>query len=216
MELLNLIFRLGVLFSIYGFLWFFIDLLLKMLVAGRKRTIIEVYIIKSIKYLFLVNVTFLFCLDINKQVISWNNILPSAIILLMYFIGKFQQKQKQIKIMGTLGKDLFQDSFHIRAEITLITFSVLLFISFLYFPQYASNGIAIWFHESIIDLETTVLIGFIFKIIGFFFLISMLLKMINGILYMVSGKPLVDINTSINSGKKNGNSDDFDDYEEIE
>jgi hypothetical protein len=44
----------------------------------------------------------------------------------------------------------------------------------------------------------------------------MLLKMINGILYMVSGKPLVDINTSINSGKKNGNSDDFDDYEEIE
>ena len=214
MDLLNLVFRLGVLFSIYGFLWFFIDLLLKMLVGGRTRTIVEVYLIKSVKYLFLVNVTFLFCLDINKHSISLNNLLPSAIILLIYFIGKFQQKQKQIRIMGSVGKELFQDAFNFRAEIILITCSILLFISFLYFPEYASNGIANWFHESIIDLETTVLIGFIFKVIGFFFLTSMLLKMLNAILYIVSGKPLVEINSSIRKGKRK--SDDYDDYEEIE
>jgi hypothetical protein len=134
----------------------------------------------------------------------------------MYFIGKFQQKQKQIKIMGSIGSDLLHESFNMRAEITLITFSVFLFISFLYFPQYASNNIADWFHESIIDLETTVLIGFVFKVIGFFFLISMLLKMINGILYILSGKPFVDISSSILSGKNKGKSENFDDYEEVE
>lgn len=216
MTLINLIFRLGVLLSIYGFLWFFIDSILKMLVGGRTRTIVEVYIIKSIKYLFLVNVTFLFCLDINQQDVSFNNLLPTALILLIYFIGKFQQKQKQIKIMGSIGKEFFQETFDTRAEIILIAFSVFLFVSFLYFPEYASNGIANWFHESILDLESTVLIGFIFKIIGFFFLVGMLLKMINALLYILSGKPLIDINTSIKKGKNNRKSGDFDDYEEIE
>ncbi len=216
MELINLIFRLGVLFSIYGFLWFFIDLILKMLVGGRTRTIVEVYLIKSIKYLFLVNVTFLFCLDINQQVVTIKNLLPSAIILLMYFIGKFQQKQKQIRLMGSFGNQSFNEGFNIRAEIVLISASILLFISFIYFPQYSSNGIANWFRESIIDLETTVLIGFIFKVIGFFFLVGMIIKMVNAVIYILSGQPFIDIQTSINSGKEKRKSDDFDDFEEIE
>lgn len=214
MDLINLIFRLGVLFSIYGFLWFFIDLILKMLVGGRTRTIVEVYLIKSIKYLFLVNVTFLFCLDINQQDVTLQNLLPSAIILLMYFIGKFQQKQKQLKLMGPFAND--SEGFNIRAEIVLIAASILLFISFLYFPQYASNGVANWFRESIIDLETTVLIGFIFKVIGFFFLLGMMIKMVNAVIYILSGRPFIDIHTSINSGKDKPKSEDFDDFEEVE
>ena len=216
MELINLIFRLGVLFSIYGFLWFFIDLILKMLVGGRTRTIVEVYLIKSIKYLFLVNVTFLFCLDINQQNVTLKNLLPSAIILLMYFIGKFQQKQKQIRLMGSFGNESFNEGFNIRAEIALITAAIILFISFIYFPQYASNGVANWFRESIIDLETTVLIGFIFKVIGFFFLVGMIIKMVNAVIYILSGQPFIDIQTSINSGKQKRKSDDFDDFEEVE
>ena len=216
MELINLIFRLGVLFSIYGFLWFFIDLILKMLVGGRTRTIVEVYLIKSIKYLFLVNVTFLFCLDINQQNVTLKNLLPSAIILLMYFIGKFQQKQKQIRLMGSFGNESFNEGFNIRAEIAMITAAIILFISFIYFPQYASNGVANWFRESIIDLETTVLIGFIFKVIGFFFLVGMIIKMVNAVIYILSGQPFIDIQTSINSGKEKRKSDDFDDFEEVE
>lgn len=216
MALINLIFRLGVLFSIYGFLWFFIDLLLKMLVGGRNRTIVEVYLIKTVKYLFLVNVTFLFCLDINQQVVSLDNLLPTAIVLLMYFIGKFQQKQKQIKMFGTMGKDLFQEGFNVRAEIILIITSVIVFISLLYFPQYASNAIANWFRESIIDLETTVLIGFIFKIIGFFFLLGMLFKMMNAIMYILSGKAFLEINSSVRNGNVKSKKDEFDDFEELD
>ena len=215
MELINLIFRLGVLFSIYGFLWFFIDIILKMLIGGRSRTIVEVYLIKSIKYLFLVNVTFLFCLDINQQVVSLNNLLPTAIILLMYFIGKFQQKQKQIKMFGSFGNDMSQEGFNLRAEIVLIIISVALFISLLYFPQYASNAIANWFHESIIDLETTVLIGFIFKIIGFFFLISMIFKMMNALLYFISGRVFLEFNSKVKKENNKRTHDKFDDFEEV-
>ena len=63
MNLLDFIFRLGVVFAIYGFLWGIFELGILMLSAGRKRTLSEIYFIKAIKYIFLADVTFLFCFD---------------------------------------------------------------------------------------------------------------------------------------------------------
>ena len=215
MDLLNLIFRLGVLFAIYGFLWFFIELGLTFLRAGRQKTIGENYLIKSVKYLFLVNVTFLFCLDLNKNDVSFYNAMPSAIVLVTYFIGKLQQQQQRVQAFGQLNAQIPESNdFNVKTEIILIVASIALFIGFLFFPQYASNNIANWFKSSILDIESTVIIGFIFKIIGFFFLLGMIMKMINAINYIISGKPVVDIKTNFQSNSKK-DEDKFDDFEEI-
>ncbi len=215
MDLLNLIFRLGVLFAIYGFLWFFIELGLTFLRASRPKTIVENYLIKSVKYLFLVNVTFLFCLDLNQNNVSFYNAMPSAIVLVTYFIGKLQRQQQQLQLFGQINAQIPQrNDFNLKTEIVLIIASIALFIGFLFFPQYASNNIANWFKSSILDIESTVIIGFIFKIIGFFFLLGMILKMINAINYIISGKPVVDIKTNFQS-KSNKDEDKFDDFEEI-
>ena len=215
MDLLNLIFRLGVLFAIYGFLWFFIELGLTFLRASRPKTIVENYLIKSVKYLFLVNVTFLFCLDLNQNNVSFYNVMPSAIVLVTYFIGKLQRQQQQLQLFGQINAQIPQrNDFNLKTEIVLIIVSIALFIGFLFFPQYASNNIANWFKSSILDIESTVIIGFIFKIIGFFFLVGMILKMINAINYIISGKPVVDIKTNFKSNS-NKDEDKFDDVEEI-
>jgi len=214
MDLLNLIFRLGVLFAIYGFLWFFIEFGLTLLRSVRPKTIIESYIIKSVKYLFLVNVTFLFCLDLNNNDVSIYNVMPSAIVLVTYFIGKLQKQQQQLQLFGNMKSPLIPNDFNLKTEIVLIIASSALFIGFLFFPQYASNNIANWFKSSILDIESTVIIGFIFKVIGFFFLVGMILKMLNAINYIISGKPIVDIKTNLNSGSKK-DEDGFDDFEEI-
>jgi len=215
MDLLNLIFRLGVLFAIYGFLWFFIELGLSFLRAGQSKTIVENYLIKSVKYLFLVNVTFLFCLDLNQNNVSFYNVMPSAIVLVTYFIGKLQQQQQRLQLFGQINAQIPQrNDFNLKTEIVLIIVSIALFIGFLFFPQYASNNIANWFKSSILDIESTVIIGFIFKIIGFFFLVGMILKMINAINYIISGKPVVDIKTNFKSNS-NKDEDKFDDFEEI-
>jgi hypothetical protein len=215
MDLLNLIFRLGVLFAIYGFLWFFIELGLTFLRASRPKTIVENYLIKSVKYLFLVNVTFLFCLDLNQNNVSFYNAMPSAIVLVTYFIGKLQRQQQQLQLFGQINAQIPQrNDFNLKTEIVLIIASIALFIGFLFFPQYASNNIANWFKSSILDIESTVIIGFIFKIIGFFFLVGMILKMINAINYIISGKPVVDIKTNFKSNS-NKDEDKFDDFEEI-
>ena len=217
MDLLNLIFRLGVLFAIYGFLWFFIELGLTFLRASRPKTIVENYLIKSVKYLFLVNVTFLFCLDLNQNNVSFYNVMPSAIVLLTYFIGKLQrqQQQLQLQLFGQINAQIPQrNDFNLKTEIVLIIASIALFIGFLFFPQYASNNIANWFKSSILDIESTVIIGFVFKVIGFFFLLGMIMKMINAINYIISGKPVVDIKTNFQSNSTK-DEDKFDDFEEI-
>ena len=215
MDLLNLIFRLGVLFAIYGFLWFFIELGLTFLRASRPKTIVENYLIKSVKYLFLVNVTFLFCLDLNQNNVSFYNVMPSAIVLVTYFIGKLQQQQQRLQLFGQINAQISQtNDFNLKTEIILIVASIALFIGFLFFPQYASNNIANWFKSSILDIESTVIIGFIFKIIGFFFLLGMIMKMMNAINYIFSGKPIIDIKTNVKSNSKK-DEDKFDDFEEI-
>ncbi len=218
MELINLIFRLGVLFAIYGFLWFFIEMGLKLLIGGRKRTLGEIYLIKTVKYLFLVNVTFLFCLKQMDELVfqvNYLNLAPSFIILMVYFLGKLQQKEQRIQMMTNFMQGLQEVPFNRQWELALIVLSGFTFAGLVLYPQYSENAIATWFQKSILDIENTVLIGFVFKVIGFFFLIGMFFKMLNALNYIVSGKPLVNVKTGF--GTKQGKSDDsYDDFEEID
>jgi hypothetical protein len=218
LELINLIFRLGVLFAIYGFLWFFIEMGLKLLIGGRKRTLGEIYLIKTVKYLFLVNVTFLFCLKQMDELVfqvNYLNLAPSFIILMVYFLGKLQQKEQRIQMMTNFMQGLQEVPFNRQWELALIVLSGFTFAGLVLYPQYSENAIATWFQKSILDIENTVLIGFVFKVIGFFFLIGMFFKMLNALNYIVSGKPLVNVKTGF--GTKQGKSDDsYDDFEEID
>ncbi len=215
MELLNLIFKLGVFFSIYGFLWFFIDLGLTFLAGGRKRTTVEIYLLKGIKYAFLVNVTFLFSVDLNKHHINFYNLMPSALILITYFIGMLQQKTRQQVFMGQFAKSQTTVGINIKSEIFLITLCSFLFFGLLWYPQFAENAVALWFQKSILDIESTVIIGFIFKIIGFFFLLGMIIKMLNAVNYLISGKPLFDIKSRFSRTNEEKNDKHFDDFEEL-
>lgn len=218
LELINLIFRLGVLFAIYGFLWFFIDMGLKILLGSRKCSLGEVYVIKTIKYLFLVNVTFLFCLQqLNEPEyhVNYMHVAPSFVVLMVYFLGKLQQNEQRIQLMSSFTRGMKDVPFNRRWEISLIVLSALTFVGLVSYPQFSENAIAKWFQRSIIDIEETVIIGFIFKIIGFFFLIGLFFKMLNALNFIVSGKPMVNVRTGFGS-KKASNEDSFDDYEEID
>lgn len=219
MELINLIFRLGVLFAIYGFLWFFIELGLKLLIGARKRTLGEIYLLKTIKYLFLVNVTFLFCLEqMDEPVFQVNylSLAPSFMILMVYFLGKLQQKEQRIQFMTNFTQGMNDLPFNRNWEIGLLVLSAFAFVGFVCFPNYAENGISRWFQRSILDIENTVLIGFIFKIIGFFFLLGLFVKMLNALNYIISGKPMVNVRTGMGTRNNASNDDSFDDFEEID
>ena len=89
------------------------------------------------------------------------------------------------------------------------------FAGLVFYPQISENSVSHWFQRSIVDIENTVLIGFVFKAIGFFFLIGLFFKMLNALNYIISGKPMVNVRTGF-STKKGANDDSFDDFEEID
>ena len=216
MELISLLFRLGVLFAIYGFIWFFIDAFIRLLTSGRKRNKIEYYLIKSAKYLFLVNVLVLFCLNKTKTEITFINIAPTLSIFCIYLIGRLQNDERKSMIqLSFFGKQTnnsdAKSNFNRRNEIVLIIGALIAFVVLVFNADYAKNNIAEWFYTSIIDIEETAIIGYIFKFIGLIFLISMIFKMIGAISYILNGGPMIDAKSRI----KNKKDDEFDDYEEV-
>ena len=216
MELITLLFRLGVLFAIYGFIWFFIDACIRLLVGRNQRTILEIYLIKSAKYLFLVNVLVLFCLNKTKTEITFINIAPTLSIFCIYLIGRLQNDERKSVIqLSFFGKQTNNSdatsNFNRRNEIILIIGALIAFVILAFNADYAKNNIAEWFYTSIIDIEETAIIGYIFKFIGVLFLISMIFKMIGALSYIINGGPMIDVKSRI----KNKKDDEFDDYEEV-
>jgi len=220
-ELLDFIFRLGVVFAIYGFLWGIIDIIVRILTAQRQRSVSEIYILKGVKYVFLAAVTVLFCTGGENSINIDNTaqIVMAGIILLTYFVGKLQNSQnknRMFQVMGNMMPKQVKTGFNNKAEIVVIALALGAFAGFFFYPQLADNALAKWFYESIVDIEDTVFFGFIFKIIGFFFLLSMIAKMVNAVTFIMNGgkTPRGPENPFDQNQDQNDNSG-FDDYEEI-
>ncbi len=214
MELLNFIFRLGVVFAIFGFIWGLIQVGIRLLTIGRQRQTAEIYILKAVQYLLLVNVTFLICYDQNIQGLDvTSQLVFGSIILLMYFMGKFQNRKNKQQLFKLYTNGMLQSDFgfNVRAEIAVIVMSLAVFVLFWFYPQWAENPVSLWFQSSILNIEDTPIFGFIFKVIGFFFLLNILIKVINSIMMLLSGRAFQNNQRSDN--RKDDNH--FDDFEEI-
>jgi hypothetical protein len=215
MKLFEFVFTLGVVFAVFGFIWGLIELGITLLSAGRQRQLPEIYILKAVKYFFLVDVTFLVCS--NGKFENFNptsQLVFGSVVLLMYFFGKLQNGKNRQMIGHAFanGRNMTPTKFNLKAEIGVISFAILVFGLFWVFPQYASNPISLWFDESISNIIDTPIFGFIFKVIGFFFLINIIFKMVNAFFFLISGKAF----QRRNNQNQDDNRTDFDSWEEVE
>lgn len=212
-KFIDLAFRLGVIFAIFGFIWGLFNFLYSLIRIGNQKSVGEVYLMKFIQYFLLVDVTFLFCIQgDNDTTLLFNELIEAGLFLVLYFVGKLQNQQRksalfQLKTGGNLPK--FESVFNQKAEILVISASVVAFIGFILFPEYARNPISNWFYESILDIETTPIFGFIFKIIGFFVLLGILTKIVSSFTFLLAGAPKEKPNHT------DKNEDEFDDFEEL-
>lgn len=220
MNLLNFAFLMGVMFAVFAFLWGFVRLSITLLRPKHfERSIMEEYSIKALQYFFLIDVTFLFCLNHkNSGYILPYELYTGAMILVVYFVGKLQNRQKRSMLFkASIGESMkfLTPVFNLKAEIGVILFGIGMFVFFIFYPDFAQNPISNWFYESIIGIEEAPFIGFIFKVIGFFILLSILNKLINGVFYLISGKPLVTTQMYVNDETKKDDPSKFDDFEEL-
>lgn len=219
MKLIYFAFTLGVVFAIFSFIWGFIQIGYTLLRLGKTKFEGEDYLIKTIKYFFLVEVTFNFSEKTNAYESNLNQLIITALILLMYFIGKLQSQQKKKVLFQMLanGMPQVENKFNLKAEITVIILSLLIFTGFIFFPEFSKNPLSNWFLVSIEKINETPIFGFIFKFIGFIFLSNMIVKMLNAFSLLISGKPFTQ-RMSPNAKQNEETKDDskFDDFEELE
>lgn len=219
-DVLNFIFRIGVLLAIYNFLWWLINMGLSLIRGGRKKMLTETYLIKFVKYFFLVDVTLLFCMDSNLGSIDFSRVTIAGLVLLIYFVGKIQTNQMRRSMFSVQGnmpgmQELMQRMrpvFDVRYEIVVILLSIGLFTLFVFYPKWAVNPISNWFLDTILDIEDTPIFGFIFKVIGFFFMVSIFMKVAQGFITMFTGGAF---NRNLPEEDDENDDDHFDDYTEI-
>ncbi len=218
-DFLNLAFRLGVVFAIFSFLWGILNMILNLIRGSKPQSVWEEYGLKIVQYVLLVDVVFLFCVQKNNSMeILPNELTTTALILLLYFSGKFQKQKRRNNIIESMETNLprFQSNFNLKAEIIVISISIILFVGFVFKPDLAVNPIGNWFYNSILEIESMPFLGFIFKIIGFFVLMSILMKIINGFAFLFSGAPLITVNSHVSNQNGSGRDDDqYDDFEEM-
>lgn len=216
MEIFNFLFSLGVLFAIYGFIWGLIEIGIMILLSGRGKRNNEIYLLKAVKYFFLVDVTLLYCIDdSNPELSIQNKIFLAGFILLIYFVGKFQNNQNKNRIFTMVGTGMpkVQNFFNARIEMIVIILSMVAFVLLFFYPNIAANPLSLWFQDSIQNIEDTPIFGFIFKVIGFFVLFSLFAKMGSGLSFLISGEAF---RVTTNKERNEKNDDDyFDDFTEV-
>jgi len=212
MDLLHFIFRLGVLFAIYGFIWGVINFGVLLLGAGKPRSVVEAYIFKAIQYILLVDITFLFCYDNIFEGLDYTSqLVYGTCVLLLYFVGKLQRGQSKqffMKISSTILSTA-TSTFRFGAEVAVIATAIAVFVMFWFQPQWAINPISLWFQSSILNIEDTPIFGFVFQVIGFLFLLNVLMKVANSLFMLISGRAFQTNN------KRDSDNDHFDPYQEI-
>ncbi|MEY5001967.1 MAG: hypothetical protein RLZZ211_2003 [Bacteroidota bacterium] len=209
MILLTLLFKLGVRFAIFNFIWFFLELAHKMLTGMRPPFLAEHYILKAIKYVLLVSITFAYCLEFAPNeptyVLNWQKLVPGGLILMLYLLGKFQKQQEQIQFLAGFQMPIQQKPYSKNLEIALLVLSALTFTGLYFYPQLTEIGLLQWFESNMHSLEKAFLLGFVFQVLGFFFVVSVFLRLISAF----SPKPP-------QSGPQDTQDpDQFTDYEEV-
>lgn len=182
MILLSLLFKLGVRFAIFNFIWFFLELLHKMLTGMRPPFLAEFYLIKAMKYALLVGITFTYCLDFAPiqptYVLDWQKLVPGGLILMLYLLGRFQKQQEQLQLFARFQMPMQQRPYSVQLEIVLLIFSALVFVLLYVYPQFTELALLQWFEKNILSLEKAFLLGFIFQVLGFFFVIGVFVRLL--------------------------------------
>lgn len=200
MEILKFIFVLGINFSIFGFIWGLMMLVLRMFrTPGKPANQALDYTLRIVKYFLLVSVTANYIAKFQTSGpdanVGMTNLIVGTIVMALYLLGKLQNRA----VLSQLGQHpmfaRFANAIDPKVERFLLLGSVGYFVACLLYPQMVDNVLVNWFTESIQTIYDTPVIGWIFMIIAFFFLINILMRAANVVGRLLSGEPLTSTAT---------------------
>jgi len=219
MVILNFIFGLGIAFSIFGFLWGLIMLLVNFLRgAYQQGRQIQDYGLRIIKYFLLVSVTANYIIKYQggeDSSVGWTNMILGVLVLALYLMGKLRNRTVLSQLSKNPLLSRFSAKIDPKVERYLLSGSVVYFVFCLQFPPMVNNGVVNWFTESIVNIYDTPVIGWVFAVIAFFFLVNIILRGANVIGSILTGQPINSPKSPGGFGNfKGGGSNPFDQFRE--
>lgn len=201
MKVLVLLFHLGVLFAGFAFLWFWMELLLK-LVLPLKIRVPSKYILKLLKSLFLGTLVLKFN-QMQEGDLAFNaSLFVSMLAYFLYLIRgiKNENSRLQVKFNSNLQPKVKNN---VKLEWSIAFLSVAITMLWTYFPKILDSATTEWFYTQTHYFLSVPLLGWVFRLSGLFFVIGTIVRFASGLYWIVS-KP-----------KKKQDPNTFDDFEEL-
>jgi F0F1-type ATP synthase assembly protein I len=212
-QFLEILFRLGVVFAIFGFIWALISFGIMLLSGGNALKYPLKLSLKLVQYILISNVSILFSLNFNGSTTSF----IVGLILLSFFLGKTQNLQVKMIIQSNFSPKQKNEKPNMSYELGVVVLAMAFYVFFLFNPEFTQSVLAKWFYTTIRDIEKAPIFGFIFKVIGFFVSISMIIRMVNAIQNLISGNAQKPPRDKFNGGMNEGGLDQnkWDVYEDV-
>jgi hypothetical protein len=203
MKVLELLFQLGILFSAFAFLWFWIQLLLVFLVPMNVRLQLR-YFLQLLHSLFLGALVLKF-MQMENPPLGFNAVL--GIGMLTYFLYLIRNIRSRDAMMRVEVYANFVEQLKTKNEWewTLAFISVGISLLWVAYPSALDSAATLWFYQQTKYLMDIPVLGWIFKIFGFFFVIGTLFRFLRAALWLMNPKPKT--RSTENEG--------FDDFEEL-
>lgn len=203
MKVLELLFQLGILFSAFAFLWFWIQLLLVFLVPMNVRLQLR-YFLQLLHSLFLGALVLKF-MQMENPPLGFNAVL--GIGMLTYFLYLIRNIRSRDALMRVEVYANFVEKLKTKNEWewTLAFISVGISLLWVAYPSALDSAATLWFYQQTKYLMEIPVLGWIFKIFGFFFVIGTLFRFLRAVLWLMNPKPKT--RSTENEG--------FDDFEEL-
>ena len=199
-EALGFIFDLGIVFSIFGFVWGIMQFILKQLLgSSSKSSEVTTYLLRITKYFFLVSVVassvwFKFDAEDNLQLENLNKffLILGVVVMGLYLLGKLQKRSMMAQFSKNPMLSNLITKIDPKVERFLLAGSLLYFVACLWNPEMVTNSVIVWFREVIKSLQEAFLIGWIFYIAAFVFLVSTFMRAVNLVQNLLAGKSPFD------------------------
>ena len=204
MKALSLIFQLGVLFSAFAFIWFWLQLLLMIILPENIRTQFR-YFLQLLQSLFLGVLVLKFVANVEGSLTVNSMLILSLITYFLYLLRNIRSEQNavQVQLYTNLYKKVKMKN---EWELAVAIISISITIFWVFFPVALDSVVTQWFYEQTQYLIDIPIIGWIFKFAGFFFLLATLVRFLAAITWMLRGPK---------SKAPKRDADEFDDFEEI-
>ncbi|MEO9532092.1 MAG: hypothetical protein ABJG68_06800 [Crocinitomicaceae bacterium] len=197
---LGFIFDLGIVFSIFGFVWGILQFIFKRLLgATSKSSEVTTYVLRITKYFFLVSVVansiwFKYTKE-GALIMKENNmffLVLGVIVMALYLLGKLQKRS----MMAQLGNNPMLGNLFTKidpkVEHYLLVGSLLYFVACLWQPDMITNGVILWFRDVIRSIQEAFLIGWIFYVAAFVFLVTTIIRFVSLVQNILAGKSPFD------------------------